>query len=709
MRQRRLKTGSKWARLNLRLFFLLFFFFSGFHIQPSYAATAPGEPVQILEVSKSSFSLKPGQSDYMVLTLINLSKESENVKIEREFSSADITFEHTGNLLVPSNSIVRVPVNFTASVNADLELSKGAFRITTLEPKSPLSLSVMQPFEIAVSTIGNRSHAVISKNARSPLLYLLAFATLLGLILLRKKHKYALALLLLAFGTYGVLAIMQPQFSFINRNLKTDSLDSDEIFKSGQDEEENMAEFGESGYEYKYDETESYIDLYGTALDESANTTFVYETEILFAEKKAPESELLDGSRDVDTVEASADVDTAVTRDTTENVEIPTVSSEPLQISGPKIFYETDFGIQTPIRRRYHTEYQGLEIRVLAFLMPQNINRNLIRKQTAKALEMKDGVEMRLNILQTCRIMQKDELSTSDRADFENILLHMLSESKVSSETVHEYAGQIFEDPLQLMHENASSICDDFDSAHKSALAALQPNTDAKATKNVDQTEATNDAAIIIATTSENTVKKDEIIEVKRKKNVKNVTQQTDGEVRTFSLFDLPDPSTGSGQSGADGTQNTAENISKAESEPVQINLDLTESDLIEMIIPNRIELPPLARQNNAYNSRNSMGDFQIRTFKNENDWRGFFSFEVIKLGDGETLDEMWLEIDGEKILPEKSVGSGKKYLNYQLASDMFQVATDSLYNFEPYIWINVPAKAAPGTYNSDISFTLIQ
>ena len=730
MIQKILKTKCA-VRIDLYVLPFLFLIFFSYHPLLGYSKVELKEsktPIQILEVSKSSFSLAPGQSDYMVLTLINVEDYDQKASITAKSSSDDIDFKYDEMFLMPANSVVRVPVDFSVSENIKSSLITGAFYINSNDENASLELKAMQPFEIKVRNLKISANNINAGNANTALLYLSIFSVFLALAYIKKKHEYMPALAMLAVGTYGIFTFIGNPFISFNDHIKTDSLDNIGTLENDtlpNDMVENATDI-KIDYEYKTESSESYIDLHGTVLEEGSNTTFLYGTPIYFSEGQIPsDSTISGGSEDVNTAD-SPDISNSATEDadmedlpagTDEKDEILEDDIIEIKTYGSDVMYKTEFGFEVPIIRGFHTEYKGIEIRTLAFLMPQNIRRDLIRKYVGKALTMPDGGHVRQKVRRLCQILGKEEPGSTDIVEFQNALLRILKEQKISFDTVQEYTNSIFDDPENLMRENAKSLCDDFEKAHMSILDAVlklvEPPKEPEDFEIVITPDAdyiaTPDIEISLLSTEELPMAADST-EIPKVKNVTKIVQKNNvavenDKIRTFSIFDLPtEPFIQN-----DGGVNENKTSDVSDDDPVLVLLDLTASDLIEISIPTRIELPPLARQNNAYNSRNNMGEFQIRTFKDASDWRGFFTFDVIKLGNGTELSDMWLEIDGQKINPEKSRNKEKKYLNYQLGSNIFPENVADLYNFSPYIWIKVPAKAAPGVYSSNISFTLIQ
>ena len=145
------------------------------------------------------------------------------------------------------------------------------------------------------------------------------------------------------------------------------------------------------------------------------------------------------------------------------------------------------------------------------------------------------------------------------------------------------------------------------------------------------------------------------------------------------------------------------------EEESVQIQVDLSASELVTMRMPETIELPPLSSQSESYVAKSGLGTFELESFDPTKRWEGYFSFEVVRLKDGIQLDKMWLDVNGEKVYPVEEIRDRKKYIHFYISSELFPYVKGGQYTFSPLLELWVPEYALPGQYNAGLYFTMIQ
>ncbi|MBT6068736.1 hypothetical protein HOG48_03200 [Candidatus Peregrinibacteria bacterium] len=145
------------------------------------------------------------------------------------------------------------------------------------------------------------------------------------------------------------------------------------------------------------------------------------------------------------------------------------------------------------------------------------------------------------------------------------------------------------------------------------------------------------------------------------------------------------------------------------EEEATVIEVDLAPSDIVELTVPAEIYLPSLTAKPDAYISKSNLGEFRLETFYPDKTWRGFFSIEVIELKNHVKLDEMWMEINGQRLDPVESYQGDKKYIQFYISDELFPFVEQGLYNFSPVLDLLIPEYSPPGNHESTLSFTLIQ
>ncbi len=139
------------------------------------------------------------------------------------------------------------------------------------------------------------------------------------------------------------------------------------------------------------------------------------------------------------------------------------------------------------------------------------------------------------------------------------------------------------------------------------------------------------------------------------------------------------------------------------------VTVDLEESRIIEMILPDYIYVPPILADGPAYYMEADMGEFQLEAYNPEEEWQGYFSFEVVQLSDGRELDDLWLDINGNRIEPIEHEAGGHKYIHFYVSKELFPYVETGTYHFSPDMEILIPEFASPGTYDASLFFTMIQ
>lgn len=683
-----------------------------------------------------------------------------------------IDFSYEENLAIPGRSIMRVPIDFSIPQKlTDYTFNGGITLQHTNTDGEALDLTLLQPFKIKVTTPTAEVPLEVYENLLSR--YVLALLLLLGVPLIfifyeKTPHKRNFVIFLAILSIYSVYFIganKDNSLTHMIRHIQTDILEEfeegateDVDAENQEDESESIVETMLEDYEYKEEENEtSYIEANSTVVEGDEDLAFPYEEELILPE---PDLETIsDGSEDIDTEISetdNADTDdeeTTATEDTDSTIQASTETNDTETIHTNTIeetieeYLETttdelgelgarenpEFGIELKIERS-NAYYKGTEMSVLALLTPEKLNREMVQYYVAQTFSMSDGGNARIQVRRMCTIVNQETISSQDIVAFQNAALKLLSDEGVSFERIQKYTDDFFEN--EILQKSAQNICKNLENAHEEARETLRrqgylpkENTEEEtgATEDIDEINernVTSDADLSpittrIPTTQEESVsaasgdtnsEEDAVTEIASTTD-KPIAAETESKGTPFVLFDLPDQVEEIEEDVEEDEENTT-NESEEENEEEAtrlIELDLTQSQIVEMDIPDLIQLPPLTRQEKSYTARYNMGEFQMTKFNEASNWDGFFTFDVIQLNDGKKLDKMWIDINGRTLHPEENMQERNQFLHYQLSDDIFNQQGTGTYTFSPNIKIWVPSKAYPGQYNSDISFTIIQ